>query len=87
MDSVREHEVAVIGDRILSDVVMGNSHGMFTVYVEPICTARENFMVRLVRIFEDRVLPFLTPSDGMPPEHITITADKLAELVLPEPIK
>ena len=74
-----------MGDRILSDVVMGNSHGMFTIYVEPICTKRENFVVRLVRLFEDKVLPFMTPSDGQPPVHETISQQMLHELVLHEP--
>ena len=29
-------KVAIVGDRILSDIVMGNNHGMFTIYVEPL---------------------------------------------------
>ena len=31
-----EHLVAVVGDRILSDIVMGNNFGMFTIYVDPL---------------------------------------------------
>lgn len=81
------HEVAVVGDRILSDVVMGNSLGMFTIYVDPINKAPENFMVRVVRILEDKVLPMLTPSDGLPPEHKTIKREMLADLLIKGPRK
>ena len=54
---------------------MGNSHGMFTIYVEPLSVAHENSMVRMVRTFEDSVLPYLTPSDNRPPAHPTISFD------------
>ena len=55
--------MVVVGDRILSDVVMGNLVGMFTIYVDPLNLKHENFMVRFVRGFENRVVPWLTPKD------------------------
>ena len=58
-----------MGDRILSDVVMGNSHGMFTIYVEPIDVRSENSMVKLVRKFEDSGLKWILPSEAEPLEN------------------
>ena len=60
-DTKDAEKIAVVGDRILSDVVMGNSHGMFSIYVEPFDTKDENFMVKMVREFENRALPHITP--------------------------
>ena len=63
-----EHFIAVVGDRILSDVVLGNHLGMFTIYVSPLDVTPENSMVRLVRCFEDTLLSGLT-SGLMPLSH------------------
>ncbi len=57
-----EHLIAIVGDRILSDVVMGNHLGMFTIYVDPLHVDKENSMVRLVRGFENKVLPWISPA-------------------------
>lgn len=67
-----EHMVAVVGDRILSDIVMGNSFGMFTVYVDPLNTKHENFVVRFVRAFENSLVPWFTPKDKEPLKHPTV---------------
>lgn len=58
-----EHLVAIVGDRILSDVVLGNSQGMFTIYVDPLHVAGENKIVKLVRRFEDSGLNWVVPKD------------------------
>jgi phosphatidylglycerophosphatase GEP4 len=42
-------EVALIGDRYLTDVLFGNRHGMFTIRTAPFCPEKDNFVVRLVR--------------------------------------
>jgi predicted HAD superfamily phosphohydrolase YqeG len=39
----------MIGDRVMADTVMGNTHGYFTIDVEPFDTTPENFMVRTMR--------------------------------------
>ena len=58
---IEEDRVAVVGDRILADVVMGNSFGFFTIYVDPLDISQENFAVRLSRKFEDSFLPVICP--------------------------
>lgn len=55
------HECIVVGDRILSDVVMGNKLGMFTIRVAPFNTKNENVVVKAVRLFEDKILPLVVP--------------------------
>lgn len=56
--------IAIVGDRILSDIVMGNQLGFFTIYVNPIDTRPENMMVKLSRKFEDKLLPVILPKKG-----------------------
>ena len=48
--------IAMIGDRMLSDIVMGNFNGYFTIYVSPFDISKENFMVKLVRKVESKLL-------------------------------
>lgn len=50
-------DIAIVGDRLLTDIVMGNQFGFFTIETKPFTTKRENFMVRLSRAFENRILP------------------------------
>jgi predicted HAD superfamily phosphohydrolase YqeG len=57
----------MIGDRILADTVMGNSYGYFTIDTQPFSTAKENFMVKLMRRVETSFLPLISPSE--PPSH------------------
>jgi phosphatidylglycerophosphatase GEP4 len=54
--------ISMIGDRILSDCVMGNTHGYFTIYCEPFDTKPENFMVKLMRKVEGHIIPLIAPS-------------------------
>ena len=54
-------QIVLVGDRILSDVVMGNKYGMLTFRVQPFTTQGENFMVKILRVFEDSVLPKMIP--------------------------
>ena len=65
-------EIAVIGDRVLSDVVLGNSHGMFTVLVKPFDKNVENFAVKGARKLEDFLLEGLL-SETRPPQHPRIS--------------
>lgn len=39
---------------------MGNRYGFFTIYVEPIDKNKDNSVVKLVRRFEDKILPFFS---------------------------
>ena len=54
-------QIAMIGDRILSDIVMGNTHGYFTIYCEPFDTRPENFMVKMMRRIEGQMIPRVAP--------------------------
>ena len=51
---------------------MGNQFGFFTIYVEPIDSRRENFIVKLVRKFENKVLPLILPKNGLPTNHALV---------------
>ena len=75
---IEEEQIAIVGDRILADVVMGNRFGFFTIYVNPIEPSKENLMVKAVRRFEDRVLPLILPRDKKPMEHALVK--EIAEL-------
>jgi predicted HAD superfamily phosphohydrolase YqeG len=66
--------IAIVGDRILSDVVLGNHLGMFTIYVDPLHVDRENKVVRFVRGFENKILPKLSPKE--PPKHPFVKSDE-----------
>ena len=74
------YEVAVVGDRVLSDVVMGNNHGFFTILVEPLDPSVENTSVKLVRRFEDSLLTRLA-RELRPPVHPTVKYEELESLI------
>ena len=76
-----EDKIAIVGDRILSDVVLGNSLGMFTIYVDPLNVSKENKIVRCVRWFEDKALTWILPRDKEPLKHLTVKKEVLSDLV------
>lgn len=53
---VEPTEIAMIGDRVLTDVVFGNLHGTRTVHVKPITSRGDNFVAAVARFFENRVI-------------------------------
>jgi len=57
MDPAR---LCVVGDRLLTDIVFGNLHGMLTVHVLPLCqgkdNAADNWTAKLLRPLENRLL-------------------------------
>jgi len=50
--NVRAHNVAMIGDRPLSDILAGKNAGMLTILVDSISKNEENFIVRFARFLE-----------------------------------
>lgn len=53
--------VCVVGDRLLTDIVFGNLHGMLTVHTQPFADDREeakrdNWAAKLIRPVENKVL-------------------------------
>ena len=53
---VSPHELVFVGDRLLTDVVFGNLHGMLTVHVQPFTLRGDNPAARVIRTVENRVL-------------------------------
>ena len=45
--------MCLVGDRILTDIVMGNYYGMVTVQVQPFTGDGENMVVKVMRRFEN----------------------------------
>ena len=46
-------EICVIGDRLLVDILMGQEYGFYTVLVKPLTIERDNFIVKILRKFEN----------------------------------
>ena len=74
--------IAVIGDRILSDVIMGNQFGFFTIYVYPTneMIRRENIVVRTARLIEDNLIPKVVPASA-PNDHFLIARKDIASII------
>ncbi|KAL9181880.1 hypothetical protein ACHAXT_012223 [Thalassiosira profunda] len=68
LDEVMQHfpnvkepsELCMVGDRLLTDVVFGNLHGMLTVHILPLCTGEENkndnTVAKVVRTAENKIM-------------------------------
>lgn len=57
---LENNQIALIGDRILTDVIMGNEAGFMSVLVsEPLSIEGDNIASILIRLFEQKVLEFL----------------------------
>jgi phosphatidylglycerophosphatase GEP4 len=58
--NIKAHEIAVVGDRVLTDVLFANLNGMLSVLVAPISIRTDHPIAVLIRGFERRViLPLL----------------------------
>ena len=53
---IAPHQLAFVGDRLLTDVVFGNLHGMLTVHVQPLTVRGDNPAGLVVRSVENRLL-------------------------------
>ncbi len=53
-------QLCMVGDRLLTDVVFGNLHGMLTVHTLPLCKGeenkRDNKVARMIRAVENKIL-------------------------------
>lgn len=47
---LQPHEIAIIGDRLVGDILWGNSQGFLTIKTDPLTSEGENFAVRFVCI-------------------------------------
>jgi HAD superfamily phosphatase (TIGR01668 family) len=68
-----EHQVAMVGDRLFTDVIAGNRLGMFTVLVEPIVNTETALHYHPVRNFEVWVSEILGAS--ITPKYTKINKD------------
>jgi phosphatidylglycerophosphatase GEP4 len=50
------HEICVIGDRLLVDVLMGKEYGYYTILVDPLTLTKDNIIVRFMRTIEKIIL-------------------------------
>ena len=46
----------IIGDRVLSDIILGNRMGTKTILVEPFNVKHDNFIVKIIRRFESKLI-------------------------------
>lgn len=53
-------QLCMVGDRLLTDVVFGNLHGMLTIHTLPLCTgnenANDNTVAKIIRYIENTLL-------------------------------
>jgi phosphatidylglycerophosphatase GEP4 len=68
-DTIKPHELAVVGDRYLTDVAFGNLHGMVTFHCSIITTQGDNWAAKRVRVFEDWLVGKYTKCGVRPPQH------------------
>ena len=84
-------QICVVGDRVLTDVVFGNLHGMLTVHTLPLCKGKEenkrdNWTAKLIRPVENKLIygrmgKFVLPSAK---PHKYWRGPEECSLVLPE---
>ncbi|CAB4382646.1 unnamed protein product [Rhizophagus irregularis] len=64
------HTIAIIGDRVFTDVLFGNLNGMFTVFTRKIISKkRDNFMATMIRRVEYKMLDYYIAKGIKPPFH------------------
>lgn len=51
-----KEQIAVIGDRYLTDILFGNMHGMLTIHTSPLTKDGESVTVAIIRKFENRLV-------------------------------
>lgn len=53
-------QLCMVGDRLLTDVVFGNLHGMLTVHILPLCSGEENKkdnkVAKVIRTVENKIM-------------------------------
>ena len=69
------HEIAIIGDRVFTDVLMGSKAGFFTILTEPLDEQADSYFVRIARWFENDLITAWKQTME-PPIHPTIPAEQ-----------
>jgi len=71
---VKAHEMVMVGDRYLTDVLYGNRHGMATVRVAPLVLVGESLGVAAARAIENAVVRRCRAAGVQPPEQRLLAA-------------
>lgn len=65
--SMEPHELAIVGDRLLTDIYFGNLHGMYTIHVGILTLEGDNKAAAFVRFAENHlILPLLAKKTKTP---------------------
>lgn len=60
LPDLQPHEICMVGDRVLTDVLFANLHGMLSILVRPISIVTDHPVAVLIRALETRLLlPFV----------------------------
>ncbi|CAM9623943.1 unnamed protein product [Sphacelaria rigidula] len=79
---VRLDELCFVGDRLLTDVVFGNLHGMLTIHTQPLTLEGDNRPAAIFRFLERKVfLEFLQPRFSVEPEAHRLCPEGAATLI------
>src|SRR5690242_4861837 len=72
---IKGEDMAIVGDRYATDVLLGNLHGMLTFHCSPLTCVGETRVVRGMRRLEERYIDILVSSKLKPPAHIHYRPD------------
>eukprot|EP01025_Chloroclados_australasicus_P042079 TRINITY_DN44823_c0_g1_i1.p1 TRINITY_DN44823_c0_g1~~TRINITY_DN44823_c0_g1_i1.p1 ORF type:complete len:236 (-),score=12.28 TRINITY_DN44823_c0_g1_i1:610-1269(-) len=71
------HQLIMVGDRQLTDIVYGNRFGMLTIKVEPFTDRGETISVKMVRRIEDRICKRWVEKGIQPPNQALLQSNQL----------
>jgi len=77
------HELVMVGDRYLTDVVFGNRHGMLTIRPLPLELGSEPTGVVLARRVEEACVARWTSQGLLPAAHPLIPHSQLSDMITP----
>lgn len=49
---LKSHEIAIIGDRLMTDIILGNLNNCFSIYTQPLEKTHENNKIKTARSLE-----------------------------------
>lgn len=70
MYPIPAHEIAFVGDRVLTDVIFGNRNGNLTIWTNKVITEEgDNKAALVLRRLEYHLIKFLQKMNVQPPPH------------------
>lgn len=68
-EKIAPYELCMVGDRLLTDVLFGNVHGMLTIHVQPLTKVGDNRIGATIRSLETAfLLPLARRAGAKPPQ-------------------